>query len=49
MHVHGGPVLWTVYLHGKVLGGQGGRGGGMEACATCRRVRGTAPWMLVKK
>lgn len=20
----------------------------MEACATCRRVRGTTPWMLVK-
>lgn len=27
MHVHGGPVPWTVYLHGKVLGGQGGQGG----------------------
>lgn len=24
MHAHGGPVPWTVYLHGKVLGRQGG-------------------------
>lgn len=23
MHAHGGPVPWTVYLHGKVLGRQG--------------------------
>lgn len=26
MHVHGGPVPWTVYLHGKVLGRQGWHG-----------------------